>query len=86
MGISFGISLLLFYLGCGMLIHRMNHLLALLITHLEVILRHGGYWVILVVSIVEALPLIGTVLLSLNVSFGASTSAWLNCFIISSFI
>ena len=39
----------------------MDHLLSILIDPLEMILRHGGDWVIGFVSIVEALPLIGSI-------------------------
>ena len=45
-----------------MLIYYMDHLLSILIAHLEEILRHGGYWVIGFVSIAEALPLIGSII------------------------
>ena len=40
----------------------MSHLVFLLITQLQDILRHGGYWVIGIVSVAEALPLIGSII------------------------
>jgi undecaprenyl-diphosphatase len=39
----------------------MSHLFSILILHLEDILRHGGYWVIGLVSVAEALPLVGSI-------------------------
>jgi membrane protein DedA with SNARE-associated domain/membrane-associated phospholipid phosphatase len=45
----------------GRLNSPMNQIISILVLHLEDILRHGGYWVIGLVSVVEALPLIGTI-------------------------
>ena len=40
----------------------MAHLFSILILHLQDILRGGGYWLIGLVSVLEALPLVGTII------------------------
>lgn len=40
----------------------MNHLIFGSISHLEILLQQGGYWVIGVVAVAEALPLLGTII------------------------
>ena len=39
-----------------------NQLVLLITQHTEDLLRHGGYWVIAIVSAVEALPLLGSII------------------------
>ena len=40
----------------------MNQIVVLIMQHAEELLRHGGYWLIAIVSAIEALPLLGSII------------------------